>query len=81
MTLQEPADPKSVYHEYHDGWGFGFVSDGRADLNQACPHNRIAKIRNYTSLEDAMLGTLFLGIYLPHTTTITCAAEVQNAAK
>ena len=83
-TGEPPASPKDrtlSYQEYYDGWALGFGGEGRAELDGACPKDRISRIRNYFSFEDILISTVLIGIYTPHTSTITCAKEPQNAAR
>lgn len=57
------------------------AGEGKAGLDGACPNERISKIRNYFSFEDILITVFTSGIYTPHTSTITCAKEVQNASR
>ncbi len=80
VSTGEPATSKNSYEEYYDGWWFGFVSTGRADIANACPQNRVAKFKNHFSVEDILLFGLTFGIYSPRTTTITCVLEATHAS-
>jgi hypothetical protein len=74
-----PADKANRYEEYHDGWGFGFAGQAGANVKDACPSDRIARVRNYFSPEDLLIALITAGIYTPRSTTIICATEEAHA--
>ena len=82
ITIESEPVAKSTpttYYEYYDGWGYGFGGQGQADLHRACPQDRVARIRNYYSLEDTLMALLTSGIYTSHTSAITCAEGSGHA--
>lgn len=74
-----PADSRNKYDEYHDGWALGFAGESGANVKDACPGDRIARVRNYFSFEDLLIGAFTTGIYTPRSSTITCATESADA--
>ena len=75
-----PQDTSNRFDEYYDSWMLGFAGEGLTDVHNACTQDKIARIRNYFSVEDILLTALTVGIYSPRTTTITCAMETAHAS-
>lgn len=51
----------------------------KVDVSEDCPDGIAAAERNFSFL-NGLVSTITLGIYLPHTVTITCAANVSSSA-
>lgn len=74
------VDYQARYEEHYDNWLFGFVSNGKANVTNACPGNRVARIRSFFSPEDLLISTFLVALYLPRTTEITCAREENHVS-
>lgn len=64
------------------GWAPSFIYGlvpARVDVSQECP-NGIASAERKFSFPNLLVNTLTLGIYLPQSVTVTCAAEGSMSA-
>lgn len=77
-TSAQP-EPTMAYDEYFNFWVLVFGS-AQVSIDQACPGNRFALIRNYMSVEDVLISWISSGIYTPRTSKIICAAGTVHAA-
>lgn len=76
-TEKEPSN--TVVEE---GWASSFIYGlvpASVDVSEECP-NGIASAERKFSFPNMLVNTLTLGIYLPQSVTVTCAAEGSMSA-
>jgi hypothetical protein len=64
------------------GWASSFIYGlvpARVDVSNECP-NGIASAERTFTFPNMLVNTLTLGIYLPQSVTVTCAAEGSMSA-
>jgi len=52
----------------------------KVDVSEDCPNGIAAAQRNFSFL-NGLVSTVTLGIYLPHTVVVTCAADQSMATE
>lgn len=78
MTTGKEASNTVVQEKWAPSFIFGIVP-ARIDVSEECP-NGIASAERKFSFPNMVVNTLTLGIYLPQSVTVTCAAGSMSAA-
>lgn len=73
--LMDKTTASPQFEDYYDRWVFGLIGDVKVDPEVACVDQIPVKYREYTSLEDVMLGLISLGFYLPETVQVWCVSN------
>lgn len=78
MTTGKEPSNTVVEEKWASSFIYGLVP-ARVDVSNECP-NGIASAERKFSFPNMLVNTLTLGIYLPQSVTVTCAAEGSMSA-
>jgi len=78
MTTGKESSNTVVEEKWASSFIYGLVP-ARVDVSNECP-NGIASAERKFSFPNMLVNTLTLGIYLPQSVTVTCAAEGSMSA-
>jgi hypothetical protein len=62
---------------YEESLGFGFwglLGDHQVDVEKVCPGGHAAKLQTQSTATDELLAVVTLGLYMPRTARVWCAA-------